>query len=119
MENRDTFEFGLRFDTNDHDGTKQNRSLCLYEGMAVNYFMFSGENRSPEGAKIACESCSGNGGISRKMQEDRLRIDDRGMSRSMDHCAISPEGNEIARPMVDRSLAEPLSPLNMARIESL
>lgn len=40
------------------------------------------------------------------------------MSRSMDHCAISPGGNEIPR-MVDRSLAEPLSPLNMARIESL
>lgn len=40
------------------------------------------------------------------------------MSRSMDHCAISPGGNEIAR-MVDRSLAGPLSPLNMARIESL
>lgn len=118
MENRDTFEFGLRFDTNDHDGTKQNHLLCLYVGMAVNYFMFNGENRSPEGAKIGCESCSGNGGISRKMQEDRLRIDDRGMSRSVDHCAISPGGNEIAR-MVDRSLAEPLSPLNMARIESL
>lgn len=76
MENRDTFEFGLRFDTNDHDGTKQNHLLCLYEGTAVNYFMFIGENRSPEGAKIGCESCSGNGGISRKMQEDRLRIDD-------------------------------------------
>lgn len=85
MENRDTFGFGLR---------RKNR----FE------IEIGAEDRGKTGGK---ESGNGGGGIRRGGGEGKISEEQRIVAR------YSPRGNGIGV-IVDRSLAKPLSPLNMA-----